>query len=149
MTRGKVDFSRDSIAKSPCWRQVSNLWPSNQNLLRFAAVDSSHAWIFVLPLGRSFGRAGDLLRPLLRHLLLPARHPVLPRHQGEEVPELRRHLLVEDSDGGALKDLSFSRDLFYKTFWSVIFRFVEQNDNILFWLVTKAFIYFLRCRCVG
>ena len=40
-------------------------------------------------------------------------------------------------------------DLFYKTFWSVIFRFVEQNENILFWLVTKAFIYFLRCRCVG
>ena len=38
ITRGCVDFNGDSTVKSLCWRWVSNLWPSDLDLLHFAAV---------------------------------------------------------------------------------------------------------------
>ena len=40
ITWGRVDNSWDSAVKSPCWHWVLNLWPSNRDLLRFAAVPS-------------------------------------------------------------------------------------------------------------
>ena len=38
--RGKVHLNWDSTVKSPCWHQVSNLWPSDPDLFRFAVVPS-------------------------------------------------------------------------------------------------------------
>ena len=37
-TRGRVLFYGDSTAKSPYWHRVLNLWPSDPELLPFAAV---------------------------------------------------------------------------------------------------------------
>ena len=38
ITRRRVDVSGDSSVKSPCWLQVLNLWPSDSDLLWFAAI---------------------------------------------------------------------------------------------------------------
>ena len=40
LRRGRVDFKGDTAGKSPCWHQVSNLWPSDPDLLWFAAIPS-------------------------------------------------------------------------------------------------------------
>ena len=54
ITRGRVHFNRDSTAKSPCWHRVLNLWPSNPDLLWFAAVPSlQDLAIFMAPHGRA------------------------------------------------------------------------------------------------
>ena len=50
----EVDFKGDSTVKSPCWRRVSNQWPSNPDLLRFSAIPSlQHLAIFMAPHGRA------------------------------------------------------------------------------------------------
>jgi hypothetical protein len=54
ITRGRVHFNGDSTAKSPCWHRVSSLWPSDPDLLRFAAVPSlQDLAIFMAPHGRA------------------------------------------------------------------------------------------------
>ena len=52
ITRGKVHFNRDSTVKSPCWHQVLSLWPSDPDLLWYAAIPSlQDLAIFMAPHG--------------------------------------------------------------------------------------------------
>ena len=52
--RGRVHFNRDSTAKSPCWHQVLNLWPSHPDLLQSAAIPSlQDLAIFMAPHSRA------------------------------------------------------------------------------------------------
>ena len=55
ITRGRANFTGDTTMKSPCWHLFLSLWPSDPELLWFAAVPSKqdlaifmapHGWVF-------------------------------------------------------------------------------------------------------
>ena len=52
ITSGRIDFNGDSPEKSPCGHQVSNIRPSNPDLLQFAAIPLlQDLAIFITPHG--------------------------------------------------------------------------------------------------
>ena len=57
-TRGRVVFNRVSVVKSPCWHWVLILWPSNPDLLCFAAVHVLQDFVIFTALLSLFFHAG-------------------------------------------------------------------------------------------
>ena len=54
ITRRRVHLNRNSVAKSPWWQRVANLWTSDTDLLWFAAIHSlQDLAIFMAPHGQT------------------------------------------------------------------------------------------------